>query len=163
VDDFASSLRLFLLIAVANGSPVIATWLLGDRWAAPLDGGLRFLDGRPLLGPSKTLRGVIAAVAGTALAAPVLGASVAVGALMGAAAMAGDALSSFTKRRMDVPSSGQSIGLDQIPEALLPLLAAKGALGISAFQIVVVTTAFFALEIPLARLFHRLGVRKTPY
>jgi CDP-2,3-bis-(O-geranylgeranyl)-sn-glycerol synthase len=157
------SFRLLLLLGAANAAPVIATRLLDPRWRAPLDGGLRFFDGRPLLGPSKTIRGAIAAIAATALAAPVLGIPLPLGALIGAAAMAGDALSSFTKRRLAIASSGQATGLDQIPESLLPLFAVQSQLDLSLFQILGITIAFFALEIPLARLSYRLGIRKTPY
>ena len=37
-------------------------------------------------------------------------------------AMVGDCLSSFVKRRLKMPSSSMALGLDQIPESLLPLL-----------------------------------------
>ena len=56
------ALSLLLLLFVANGGPVMAKWLLGDRLAFPLDGGLRFFDGGPLLGPSKTVRGLLVGV-----------------------------------------------------------------------------------------------------
>jgi hypothetical protein len=70
-----TGLRLLLLLTLANTSPLVAKRLLGPRWAAPLDGGLRFFDGRPLLGASKTVRGVLVAVAACTLAAPLLGLS----------------------------------------------------------------------------------------
>jgi hypothetical protein len=163
LDDLWLSLRLLLLLGVANASPVVATRLLDPRWRTPLDGGMRFFDGRPLLGPSKTVRGAIASIVGTALAALVLSIPLGLGALIGAAAMAGDALSSFTKRRLGIASSGRATGLDQIPESVLPLLAVQGPLHLSFVQILAITVIFFALEIPLARLSYRLGIRKTPY
>ena len=157
------SFRLLLLLGVANASPVVAARLLDPRWRTPLDGAIRFFDGRPVLGPSKTVRGAIAAILVTALAAPVLSISLGVGALIGATAMTGDALSSFTKRRLGIASSGRATGLDQIPESLLPLLVVQAPLHLSFFQVLSITVIFFALEIPLARLFYRLGIRKTPY
>ena len=163
MDDLWLSFRLLLLLGVANASPLLATRLLDPRWRMPLDGGMRFFDGRPLLGPSKTIRGAIAAIVATALAAPVLSIPVGLGALIGAAAMMGDALSSFTKRRLGIASSGRATGIDQIPESVLPLLAVQGALDLSFFQILGIGAVFFALEIPLARLFYRLGIRNTPY
>jgi hypothetical protein len=30
---------MLILLAVANGSPVIAKWIFGDRFARPVDGG----------------------------------------------------------------------------------------------------------------------------
>jgi CDP-2,3-bis-(O-geranylgeranyl)-sn-glycerol synthase len=163
MDGIWLGLRLLLLLGVANSAPIAARRLLADRWAAPLDGGLNFVDGRPLLGPGKTIRGVAAAVVATALASWALGMSPQVGALLGAVSMAGDALASFVKRRLGVAPSGRATGLDQVPESLLPLLAVQGMLDLSAVQILAVTIAFFILEIPLARWAFRLGLRERPY
>ena len=163
MDGIWLGLRLLLLLGVANSAPIAARRLLADRWAAPLDGGLNFVDGRPLLGPGKTIRGVAVAVVATALASWALGMSPQVGALLGAVSMAGDALASFVKRRLGVAPSGRATGLDQVPESLLPLLAVQGMLDLSAVQILAVTVAFFVLEIPLARWAFRLGLRERPY
>ena len=161
--DFWHGLELLLLLAVANNAPIAAKRLLGTRWAFPLDGGVRLRDGRPLLGPSKTLRGVVASVAACALSAWCLGLSPGIGATIGAVAMAGDALSSFIKRRLAIAPSGRAFGIDQVPEALLPLLAVQWELGLSALQVAAVTAAFVLLEVPLARLAHRIGFRDQPY
>jgi len=66
-------LQLLVLLAVANGTPVIAKLLLGDKFAASLDGGAPFGDGRPWFGPSKTIRGFVLAVLATTGAAVLLG------------------------------------------------------------------------------------------
>ena len=163
MDELVSGVRLLLLLAVANTAPLVAKRLLGPRWAWPLDGGRTFVDGRALLGPSKTFRGVIAAEVLCILAAPVLGASLAAGALLATAAMAGDAFSSFVKRRLAIAPSGQAYGLDQVPEALLPLLVVQGLLDIPWRVVLGVTIAFLLLEPPLARLTHRLRLRDQPY
>lgn len=163
IDEWWFVLRLLLILGVANSAPILAKRLLGTRWALPLDGGCTFLDGRPLLGPSKTLRGLVASVLGAALAASVLDFSPATGAVMGAASMLGDALSSFVKRRLGIVSSGRATGLDQIPEALLPLLVVYTPLGLTPMEVAAITTAFFLLEMPAARLSFRLGLRDRPY
>lgn len=163
MEDLWLAFRLLCLIGIANGAPILTARLLGNRWSAPLDGGARFADGAPVLGPRKTVRGVITAMLASALCAPVLGVPMVLGVQVGAAAMAGDALSSFVKRRLGIPPSGQATGLDQIPEALLPLLAVRGALDLSLVQILGVVAAFFALERPAARLFYWLGIRNRPY
>jgi hypothetical protein len=163
MDDLGSSLRLLLLIGVANSAPILATRLLGTRWSAPLDAGRHFVDGRPLFGASKTVRGLVAAVAGTALVAGLLGFSIGLGALVGVLSMLGDALSSFVKRRLGIAVSGRATGIDQIPEALLPLLVLRGSLDLSWFQVAAITLAFFVLEMPLAWLAFRLGLRDRPY
>src|SRR5262245_29891428 len=119
--DLWPILQSLVLLTFANGTPVIAKKIFGSRLAFPLDAGVHFVDGRPLLGQSKTIRGVVLSVAVTAAAAPVLGVSAATGALVACFAMLGDIFSSFIKRRRKLPSSAQAIGLDQIPESLLPL------------------------------------------
>jgi CDP-2,3-bis-(O-geranylgeranyl)-sn-glycerol synthase len=163
MDGLWLSLKLLLLLGVANSAPIAAKRLLGSRWNAPLDGGAMFFDGRPLLGPGKTIRGVVAAIAAAAIAAWALAIPPSVGALAGAVSMAGDALASFAKRRLGVAPSGRAIGLDQIPESALPLLAVQGLLDLTAAQIAGITAAFLVLEIPLARLAYRLGLRDRPY
>ncbi|NIR29622.1 MAG: CDP-archaeol synthase [Gammaproteobacteria bacterium] len=155
-------LVLLLLLLVANGAPLIAHHLLGDRLSWPLDGGRRFLDGRPLLGPAKTLRGVGVAVLACAMAGSAVGPSLATGALFGLYAMAGDVLASFIKRRMGIAPSHSALGLDQGLEALLPLLALRGRLSLHWTEIALTVVGFFVLEIVLSRILYRLRVRRRP-
>jgi hypothetical protein len=105
------------LLMLANGTPVIAKKLFGDHYSYPLDGDLIFPDGRPVLGRSKTIRGIVLAVLVTTAAAPLIGLGWRIGFLVGGFAMIGDLLSSFCKRRLGLPSSSRARGLDQIPEA----------------------------------------------
>ena len=77
--------------------------------------------------------------------------------------MAGDLLSSFIKRRLNRPPSSRAIGLDQIPESLLPLLACHEALALTAADIGIVVAAFFAGAVILSRLLYRVGLRDEPY
>ena len=163
MDGIWLGLRLLLLLGLANTAPLVAKRWLGSRWATPLDGGLEFFDGRPLLGASKTVRGALVAIVATALGAPILGLPVITGAMLGAGAMLGDALSSFIKRRMGTAPSTRATGLDQIPEALVPLLFLQETLGLTWTQIAAITTLFFVLEIPLAWLSHRWGLRDQPF
>jgi CDP-archaeol synthase len=157
------SLRLLALVALANTAPLFAKRWMGKFCSAPLDAGMRFIDGRPVLGPSKTVRGLVSAIVASMLGAVVLALPLKVGALMGGCAMLGDMVSSFIKRRLNAPPSSRATGLDQIPEALLPLLAVQSMLGLTWVHIVAITAAFFAFEFPLALLFHRLGWRDQPY
>jgi CDP-2,3-bis-(O-geranylgeranyl)-sn-glycerol synthase len=131
--------------------------------AMPLDAGACFLDGRPVFGPAKTVRGVLISVAATAAAAPLLGIAWWLGALIGATAMAGDLLSSFVKRRLNRPPSSRAIGLDQVPESLLPLLACHEALRLTGADIAIIVTAFFAGALVLSRLLYWVGLRDEPY
>lgn len=157
------AIELLTLLIVANGVPVLVTRLLGLRGAWPLDGGLRAWDGRRLLGASKTVRGFVASVLATTAAAVLLGLGWQVGLLFGAAAMFGDACSSFLKRRLGIGSSGQAPGLDQIPEALFPLLACYALLPLNAILVVVLVGLFTLGQVLLSRLMYRLGIRRRPY
>jgi len=78
----------------------------------------------------------------TTAAAPVLGLEAASGALLGSMAMAGDLFSSFVKRRINILPSSRSTGLDQIPEALFPLLACRIFLSLTTLDILSCVTIF---------------------
>lgn len=151
--------RALLLLVAANGAPILGKRLLGPRLGRSLDGGARFLDRRPLFGPAKTIRGVILSIAATALVAAALGLPWQTGALFGAWAMAGDLASSFLKRRLGLPPSSTAVGLDQIPESLLPLLVLRRELGLGGWDVAALTATFFALGLAASHLLHRLRPR----
>lgn len=156
-------LQALMILALANTAPLIAKKAFGARFCYPVDGGLTFFDKRPLFGPSKTIRGIVASILAAAAGAPFLGVDPEVAVLMAAAAMAGDLLASFVKRRLGLPPSSQALGLDQVPESLLPLLAGSQALSLTGADIVLAVVIFFLGELLLARLFYRLGWRDKPY
>ncbi|TAI66575.1 CDP-archaeol synthase [Bradyrhizobium sp. Leo170] len=161
--DLWPILQSLALLTFANGTPVIAKKIFGSRLAFPLDAGVLFVDGRPLLGQSKTIRGVVLSVAVTAAAAPVLGVSVATGALVGCLAMLGDIISSFIKRRLKLPSSAQAVGLDQIPESLLPLVVCQNALSLTWVDIIICAGIFLVGELMISRVLYMLHIRDQPY
>lgn len=163
ISDPLLLLRLLLLLGVANGTPVFGTRLLRGHLATPLDGGLTLPDGRPLFGPSKTIRGAVLAIGCTSLVAPLLGMPWRLGADLATASMIGDLLSSFIKRRLGLPPHARAFGLDQALEALLPLLLVRARVGLSVPDIVLVLATFMALEVVLSRWLFRLGVRDRPY
>lgn len=156
-------LKLLALLLTANGSPVVARMLLGHRFTVPLDGGRHWRDGRPLLGPSKTLAGVVVAVSSTALVALPLGLPVVAGVLIGAGSMLGDALSSFVKRRLGMASGARAIGLDQIPEALVALLLAQPLLALPWMLIILLPVAFMLADLLISRALFWLGFHQHPH
>ncbi|MGA8014064.1 MAG: CDP-archaeol synthase [Candidatus Acidiferrales bacterium] len=156
-------LQLLALLAVANGTPVLAKDILGDRFAIPIDGGTKFVDARPILGSSKTVRGIFLSILMTSAFGPVVGLDWKIGALVSIVAMAGDLFSSFLKRRMNLPAGGKATGLDQIPESLFPLLACRSTLKLTALDIVAGIAIFFVGELLLSRLLYHFHLRDRPY
>ena len=152
-------LQLLILLLLANGTPVIAKRILGHRFSYPLDGGVRFFDGQPLLGPSKTVRGVLSAILVTSACAPIVGLEWKVGAVVAGTAMAGDLSSSFLKRRLCIPPGSRATGLDQVPESLFPLLSCRLMLALTVVDIAVGVLLFLIAELVLSRLLYKLGVR----
>ena len=156
-------LQLLLLLLFANGTPVLAKRILGHRFSCPIDFGVRFFDGQPLFGPSKTVRGVLSSILVTSALAPTIGLEWEIGALVGSTAMAGDLFSSFLKRRFRLPPSSRATGLDQIPEALLPLLACRSVLALTVVDITVGVVLFFLGGLALSRVLYKLGIRGHPH
>lgn len=156
-------LRVLVLLTVANTAPVIASRICGQSAAWPLDFNQILPDREPIFGPSKTIRGIVLAIAGSACAAPLFGVPWSSGALIATASMAGDLLSSFIKRRLRMRSSSRAPLLDQIPESLFGAVAARPALPLTLTDIFVTTLVFFMGQLIFSRLSYRIGLRKEPY
>ncbi len=161
--EMLAILQAVILISAANMAPVVSKRIWGTRFAGPIDGGLVLRDGHPLLGPSKTWRGVVAAVVLACCAAALIGLPPQVGALVAASAMVGDCVSSFLKRRVGLESSSMSLGLDQIPESLLPAIACRIYMPLGSVQIIAIMAVFFAGQLALSRLSFAIGLRDRPY
>lgn len=155
--------QMLLLLLVANGSPLIVQALFPCRLNWRLDGGHDFIDGHPLFGSTKTVRGVLGALTITPLASVLLGLGWQLGLLTGLFAMLGDLTSSFVKRRLGMPSSSMALGLDQVPESLFPLLASRLLVDLPLLQIAWLVGLFFVSELLLSRVLYRLHLRKHPY
>jgi hypothetical protein len=156
-------IKLIVLLTIANGTPVLVKTALGNQFSRPVDGGYKFIDGRPLFGPAKTIRGVLFSIALTTVAAFVLGLEAANGALVGSIAMIGDLFSSFAKRRFDFATSSRTMGLDQIPESLFPLLACRVYFQVTALDILICVSIFSLGQIVVSPMLYRIGVRDRPF
>jgi CDP-2,3-bis-(O-geranylgeranyl)-sn-glycerol synthase len=161
--QYLSILQLLALITLANGSPVVAKRILGQRLAQPLDGNIKFVDGRPLFGASKTARGIVVSILVTSAGAPLMGLPLEIGLVVAITAMTGDLLSSFVKRRFGLAPSSKLVGLDQVPESLFPLLACREVFSLTVLDIASGTVLFVAGELLLSPLLFRLRIRDRPY
>jgi CDP-2,3-bis-(O-geranylgeranyl)-sn-glycerol synthase len=163
--DLALVARLTLAVVLANGAPIVARRVLGTHLGTPMDLGIRLAGGTRLLGESKTWRGVAAAVLAGALTAPWLlagtpAASPAWGAALGAAAMIGDAATSFFKRRLGLAPGRALPVVDQLLEAVLPVLAVTIPLKLPPAEATLVVVAFILLDLGLSPMLRRLGIRR---
>lgn len=153
-----------LLLLVANGAPIVARLLPGLRhWNRPLDGSYRSADRAPLFGVHKTWRGLLAALLLTTLTAMLLGMPWWLGTLFAALSMAGDLLASFIKRRRQLPPGAAAPGLDQLPEALVPLLVLSRPLQLDWQSIALITVLFVLLDLLLSRFLYYLRIRRHPW
>ena len=151
IDD----LQAFALLITANAVPVIVGKLARDRGSLPLDFGHVLSDGERLFGSHKTWRGLASGVLACALLATYFDLPVWVGAGFAALSLLADACSSAVKRRMRLKPGSEVLGLDQLAEALVPLLVFSRPLGLQAGEIAFVTVAFVILDAATAGLRHR--------
>jgi hypothetical protein len=155
--------RTVILLLAANGAPVLARHWLKDRFSLPVDMGLTLDDGRALFGYRKTWRGIIVSVITTSLVAAVLGMPAFDGALFGLAAMSGDLLASFVKRRLGYAESSRVRSIDTIPESVMPALVLHAQLGLNVADILAVALTFFLIDVLLSPVLYRLNIKNRPY
>lgn len=155
--------KLLLLLLVANGMPILAGRIMGKQMNYPVDAHLVLADKQAFLGKSKTWRGLIFSLLVTPLFSIILSLPWTIGLIIAAGAMSGDLLSSFIKRRLKIPASGQAILLDQVPESLIPLLLVSTVLQLSVTDIAMLTIMFVIVELILSKFLFALHIRKRPY
>ena len=155
MDERFRLLGALLLVIIANVAPWAAGRWSPGRWAAPLDGGARLADGTRVLGNHKTWRGVVAGALACGMAAPLLGHAVWLGLAFGTLSLLADAASSFVKRRCRVAPGREIPGLDQLPEALAPLIVLSRPLGIGLWDSLAVGLVFLVLDLAVMRARHR--------
>jgi hypothetical protein len=99
----------------------------------------------------------------TTAGAPLIGVEWQIGVVVGSLAMAGDLVSSFVKRRMALPPSSRASDLDQVPEALIPLLGCRNPLSLTIVDIGTGVALFFIGEVLLSRVLYAFRLRDQPY
>ncbi len=181
--DILFALWFLLPAAMANVSPILTNKIPGFKdWQTPIDGG-RMYHGMPLLGPHKTWRGLVSGiimativlwlqqllVARTAWAETLAGSvdykqlpTLILGPLFGLGAIGGDAIESFFKRRLRIPSGHSWIPLDQLDYSIggilvsLPFVILRPAL--YAWMLVL----YFVIHLGSSYLGWRTGFKEWP-
>ncbi len=154
--------KVIFFLFLVNSLPPIASVVFGDRYGLAIDGGRLWFDGRPIFGRHKTIRGIIAGVTGGTLAFYLLGVSWWVATIAALLAMIGDLASSFIKRRSTFASGEDVVVLDQIFEALFPLLFLNQYLDLDLQQNVSILFLFIATAYWSSRFWIHLTRRPLP-
>ena len=155
MDEWTRRLIGLGLVVVTNVAPWAAGKLFGARLNLPLDFGTTLGDGSRVLGEHKTWRGLVAGVLACALAAQLLGCGFALGLAFGSLSLAADTVSSFAKRRLSVAPGHEFPILDQLPEALLPLIVLSRPLELGILECFGLAGVFSLLDLATLRLRHR--------
>lgn len=143
-----------LLAFVTNTAAWLAGHLVPARWRLPLDGGASLWDRQRILGNHKTWAGLIAGLLACGVVAMLLRQPFLLGAAFGALSLAGDCASSFIKRRLRILPGAEIPLLDQLPEALVPLLVLAHPLGLSMAAVLAVAAVFALADLALVELRH---------
>ncbi len=72
-------------------------------------------------------------------------------------------MASFIKRRLGLAASTMALGLDQIPESLLPAISMRAYAPLGVMDIFAVVLLFFFGALALSRVLFHLGLRERPY
>jgi CDP-2,3-bis-(O-geranylgeranyl)-sn-glycerol synthase len=126
LEILGSAIWFILPAYVANATPVA----LGG--GAPIDGGRKFMDGRPIFGPGKTVRGFLTGLFAGAVLGFLQGAAVGQihayflrGFLLALGALVGDLFGSFIKRRVNIARGEAAPVLDQLGFVVVAMLFAS--------------------------------------
>lgn len=108
IELLARAIDFILPAYIANATPVIA------GGGPPIDFNKKFLDGEPILGSHKTIRGFAAGLAAGLIVALIFGKALALGLALSLGALLGDLAGSFLKRRLKIPPGASLPGVDQL-------------------------------------------------
>ncbi|MCX7821953.1 MAG: CDP-archaeol synthase [Syntrophobacterales bacterium] len=142
VEELVFILKTTLFLWWIHFIPPFISVIMGPRWDFPLDSNRLFMDGRPILGKHKTVRGIVGSLLGSALMAPAFGWSFFEGMELAFFGMMGDLITSFIKRRMNKPNGAIIPVVDQLLEGLLPLLVIRSWHEIGILSIFAILTVF---------------------
>ncbi len=151
---------------VANATPVVVAKVV--KRTHPIDGGLRFPDGRRILGDGKSVEGFISGVlTGTAVGfalkqVGLLGVQEAF--ILSLGTMLGDALGSFVKRRLGIERGEPAPLLDQLTFLLVALLLYQLVYGgLDALTVVILALVTPPIHLATNYIAYKLGLKSKPW
>lgn len=170
--DYLAAILFFLPAGIANMTPVIASKTpLLKAWQTPMDLGISW-HGKRLFGDNKTWRGLIAgtlmggitakAVAHILPAAAMTKYVFLTGCLLGLGALLGDAVESFIKRRLNIPSGHTWFPFDQTDYIIGGLVAVSPLVLLPWWAIATILVIYFGLHMLVVYIGYLWGVRDKP-
>jgi len=135
---------IFFLLWI-NFLPPLANLIWKESFNIPLDFNKLWLDGQPLFGSHKTVRGILTSVLGSLLFLPLFDLKWLLVCIAAFLAMTGDLLSSFIKRRLKYESGKPVIVLDQFFEGFFPTIFLANYLNLSWWQVLTIIILFIPI------------------
>ena len=167
--DFVVRILLYLApMYFANAAPMF----LGGR--TPLDFNKKFLDGKPIFGEGKTLRGTIAGIAVGSLVGAVIAMLLPQYAayfsdyfllsfLLAVGAIAGDVLASFFKRRNDIDRGTEVLFLDQLDFAFGAIILGSFVYVPDFFELLIICIATLLVHKVSNFIAYKVKLKKVPW
>ncbi len=151
-----SVVYLYLPAYFANASPVV----LGGGMA--LDGGRKWLDGKPFLGSHKTVKGTLFGVF-VGAAVGVLQGNPVGGALQSVGAVAGDLVASFFKRRRNLMPGDSFPLVDQLDFISFAVLLSYPVQRVSLVEVAVILVLTVPIHYAVNYVAWLLGLKDHPW
>ena len=151
-----ASIWLYLPAYFANATPVA----LGG--GPPLDGGEKWLDGKPFLGSHKTFRGTVVGVLAGVLVGALQG-TILVGLAQGLGAILGDLVSSFLKRRLDIAPGESFPFLDQLDFIIVAVILSQPFTRASLQEIVIILVVTVPIHYLMNYLSWLVKIKEHPW
>lgn len=182
MNDVLFAFWFFLPAGIANMTPILTAKMpLLSKWNTPVDFGLKYRR-KPLLGPHKTIRGIVtgtfagwlvfliqtAAYEHYSWVVSISGGldysqiSLWLGVLLGFGALFGDAVKSFFKRQFNVASGKSWFPFDQIDYIIGGLLFSSIAVTLTHGQSLLIIVVWFALHLLSSYIGYLLKLKKDP-
>lgn len=167
------ALLFFLPAGLANAAPPLINKVpYINRWKTPLDFGMT-VRGHRMFGKNKTWRGLISGMLLAGLTAwllyPYLGTNTGntlshfiIGLSLGFGALLGDAIESFFKRQIGIPSGNSWLVFDQIDYVVGAILFSLPFVQLHTIDYIIVIATYFSLHFVVSYIGYLLGFKDKP-
>jgi CDP-2,3-bis-(O-geranylgeranyl)-sn-glycerol synthase len=173
MNHYLFALIFFLPAGIANAAPLLINKVpLLNQWKTPIDFGMH-VRGKRMLGPNKTWRGLFFGMLAGGLTGllvyPLLNSDInnsfihfLIGGTLGFGALFGDAMESFFKRQMNIPSGNSWILFDQLDYVLGAILFSLPFVLLRPIDYFVIVLTYFVLHFIVTYIGFLLHFKEKP-